>query len=202
MAQKNSIRLILIIIIITTLFYNAHVLSGTDTYIYYDESLEKMELIAQEDYEVQPEDIKKLETMSDELKDTSYIDLIVKNRMLLLLAQEKTDYLYSPAKRTEISEMIKNEQLQNKVKNRQKKIKKITFTTAVVSIGLFNLFWYMADITHDKYNSASSAESAADLRNTTEALNALSYICGGTGVISLGVSIYLFSKELPKKKIE
>jgi hypothetical protein len=174
----------------------------SDTYIYYDDYLEEMELIVQEDYDVQPEDIKKLVTMSDELKDTSYIDLIVKNRMLLLLAQEKTDYLYSSEKRAEISEIINKEQLQNKIKNRQKKIKKITFTTAVVSIGLFNLFWYLADISHDKYNSATSAESATNFRNTTEALNAASYICGGTGVICLGVSLYLFSKDFPKKKIE
>ena len=203
MSTKNKLAFILIAICIFVFFQSAQFAfcqkigqsDNFDAYDVYYENLKEMEKILQKDYMVQHADIRFLESTAAELNKTSYTDLIAKNRMLLLFAQERNEHIHSSKKMEEISEILRNDQIRDKKAKNLKKARKITFGTALVSIGLFNLFWYLADLTFEKYVNATTVERSAQLRNTTELLDAVSYICGGVGVISLGVTIHLYAKE-------
>jgi hypothetical protein len=163
------------------------------SYMYFAEMLKETEKILDEDYPISSADLKYLESMGNELQNTPYLDLLAKNRMLLALAEERLYSMDSENRFEELSEMMRIEEEKFKREKRLKAAQTVTITTAIVSFGLFNLFWYLSDATYEEYTGASSQSEADRLKKRMGLYDTLSLVSGGVGVVSLGISIPLIS---------
>lgn len=169
--------------------------AAEEPYLYYSEKLKEAETLLGDDYPIAPEELQNLEKLILEINNTSYLDLIARGRMLLFLAREKSDSVNYSEKLAELSELIKEEEMKIRSEKGPGIAGSITFVTGIVALGLFNLFWYLGDLTFEEYTVTSSLEKGVQLRKTTEIFDTLSYVSGGVCVLSLGISLIMFATD-------
>ena len=168
--------------------------SREGSYTYFVEKLRDTEKILKEDYLLSFNDIESLEAIRNELQNTQYQDLLVKNRMLLVLAEERLYSLESEDRFEELSEMMR---IEDEKYNRQKRLKvarTVTITTTIISFSLFNFFWYLSDKTYDNYLETNSPAELNRLERRMDIYDTVGIVNLGVGVVSLGISIPLISE--------
>jgi hypothetical protein len=152
------------------------------------------EIVMDGGYTVGDGGIHGIQILLNDLEQTSHEDLIAKGRMLLFLEDEKG----SAHRLEDIAEIIHKAEKSEIKQRRMRAAGTATLTTALASMALFNIFWLMADTQYARYNDAATRDDASYFQEKTQKYEALSYMFGAVGVISLSVSIPLLSVKKSK----
>jgi hypothetical protein len=144
--------------------------------------------------------IARLESLRTELEETPYTDLTVNCRMLLHLAGERAEAAEELRRMQKLSDSLNSAERAMKREKNLKSAGIVTLGISVVCIGLFNLFWFLADDSYEQYNDATNLADAEKYQKTTEQYEALSYIFGAVGAGSMAVSIPLMVNRPPRRE--
>ena len=175
--------------------------NGNEQYDDYSRKLDAAELLISEQQPVPMQSIGELESILRELEETGYTDLTVRCRMVLYVTKERSEAGEDTRRQQELSDLVVSVELAKKREQGLKRAGTITLGTALLSFGLFNLFWFLADSNYERYRDATTLGEAQRYQKITEQYEVLSYIFGAVGVVSLTVSIPLFVKRSSRQEL-
>jgi hypothetical protein len=135
-----------------------------------------------------------LRLLLNDLEETPYDDLTARARVLLFLEEETGN----SSRLQEITAVIQETEKSETREKRMRVAGMVTLSTTLASLALFNIFWLMADRQYARYKDATTQEEADYFQERTQNYEALSYVFGTAGIVSLGISIPLLSAEKNK----